>query len=364
MQDGTYFTKAPKHDPELVAQIERQATKLEAPLAGAILTALRAQSDRADLDALVKALESGDIGRVLAMLDLESMTQALTPIKAQMTGTVAAAGAAVVASSPALRGAAIAFDVLNPGTVGWLQTYSLDLIRQINESSRDGIREALVQAAARGLGPRDTAGTIRNVVGLTESQARAVLNYRRKLETFHERRTGGGFNLGAKPDRVNGAQVFRPGEDGQPKDGITEGRLRDYRYDRTLQSAVRSKKPIPAAQIDKMVAAYHRKYLVHRAQTIARTESLRAANIAVLEAWRQAITAGKVDEDAVRKQWIVARDERLCKICAPIPGLNPIRGVAFGQPFATTRGPVSAPPVHPSCRCVIFVRAYERFELQ
>jgi hypothetical protein len=48
----------------------------------------------------------------------------------------------------------------------------------------------------------------------------------------------GGYNLGAKIDRVNGAQVFKPGVDGTPKDGITERRLRDFRYDKQLLRSV------------------------------------------------------------------------------------------------------------------------------
>ena len=215
-----------------------------------------------------------------------------------------------------------------------------------------------------GENPRAVARDIKGVVGLTDRQAKAVMNFREELETFHERRTGGGYNLGAKIDRVNGFQVLRPDEDGSPMDGITERRLRDFRFDGQLRSAMESGKPLTEAQIDKMVEAYERKFLAYRARTIARTEALRTTNMGVQDAWRQAIEEQKVQEPQVRRQWIVARDERLCEVCSPIPSMNPKRGVKFGQPFATPKGPWTLPPIHPNCRCTVFVRQWEPEQLQ
>ena len=112
-----------------------------------------------------------------------------------------------------------------------------------------------------------------------------------------------------------------------------------------------------------MVAAYERKYLRYRSQTIARTEALRATNFGVQDAWRQAIATGKATESLVRRQWVVAKDERLCEVCAPIPKLNGKRGVPFGQPFATPKGPVMMPPLHPGCRCSLYLKQYEPEQL-
>jgi hypothetical protein len=79
----------------------------------------------------------------------------------------------------------------------------------------------------------------------------------------------------------------------------------------------------------------------------------------VQDAWQQAIDTGRVPEAQVRRQWIVARDERLCESCGPIPRLNPKIGVKHGQPFATPNGPQWLPPLHPNCRCTVFIRQYE-----
>jgi hypothetical protein len=75
----------------------------------------------------------------------------------------------------------------------------------------------------------------------------------------------------------------------------------------------------------------------------------------VQESFRQAIESGKLAEDVLRRFWIVAKDERLCKVCEPIPGMNET-GVAFAQPFASVTGPVMLPPIHPQCRCSVFIR--------
>ena len=131
-----------------------------------------------------------------------------------------------------------------------------------------------------------------------------------------------------------------------------------------MQRAMQTGKPLTPEQIDKMVAAYARKYKAFRARTIARTEAIRANNMGIQDAWRQAIESGKVSESLVRRQWIVARDERLCEICAPIPRLNPKVGVKQGQPFATPKGPMSMPPAHPNCRCTMVIRMWEASDLQ
>lgn len=345
--------------------LEALIARLEPRLAKAITQGLEAMGDAVPIDALVAALESGDIARVVALLSMEAAVPAMAATQDALQDGVYSAGALTAGLiAPRVTGAAFAFDRLNPTLIRWLQTYSLGLIRQISDSTREGIRTYLIAGMNEGANPKDVARQIKQVVGLTEKQSQAVANYRRELETFHQRRTGGGYAVGSKPDKVNGTQVFRPDDDGLPMDGITERRLRDFRYDGQLQRAMQTGKPLTPEQIDKMVAAYARKYKAFRARTIARTEAIRANNMGIQEAWRQAIESGKVSESLVRRQWIVARDERLCEICAPIPRLNPKVGVKQGQPFATPKGPMSMPPAHPNCRCTMVIRMWEASDLQ
>lgn len=344
------------------AGLEALLAKVEPALAKAILAGLESMADDAKIDEVADAIATGDVGKVLAALRLTTDGfVGLTPAAQQATY---AAGQAAAASIAATTGVRFAFDVLNPRLIQWLQTYSLGLIREIDTSTKEAIRSVLVTGMNAGKNPRTVARDVKGIVGLTERQARAVMNYRTELETFHTRRTGGGYKVGGKIDRVNGFQVLRPDADGNPMDGITERRLRDFRYDGQLKTAMETGKPLSPAQIDKMVAAYERKYLAYRARTIARTEALRTTNVGVQDAWRQAIETQKVPAALVRRQWIVAKDERLCEVCGPIPSMNPKRGVEFDKSFNTPKGPWSLPPIHPNCRCTVFIRQWEPEQLK
>lgn len=362
IQPEAIITKAGKDD--LLTEIERLAKKIEPVLANAIMAYLQGMKDSVDLDALAAALASGDIGKVIGILAGADLNAA----KAQVADSIQAAvwGGGVIASlgiNQGIKGVHFAFDKLNPRLITWLQTYSLNLIRQITDETKEAIRDKLITGMNAGTNPIAVAREVKGAIGLTTRQAQAVKNYRKELETFHLKTSAGGYGLGSQIDRVNGRQVFKPDEDGTPMDGIDLRRLRDFRYDGQLKTAMTTGKPLKPEQIDKMVAAYERKYLRHRSETIARTEALRTTNFGVQDAWRQAIEGGKASESLVRRQWIVAKDERLCEVCAPIPKMNHKRGVKFDQPFASPKGPVMLPPVHPNCRCTIFIRQWEPEQL-
>lgn len=346
-----------------LAEAEKLIAKLEQKLASGILQALQSQKDAISLDAIVAALQTGNVAKVLELLDLPSSLAGFEAVATTVQNGVYTAGAAAAAAVN-LTGATFVFNQLNPRLITWLQTYNLGLIRQINEQTKEGVRTFLLEGMRAGDNPKETARQIKGVIGLTDRQAKAVANYRKQLERFHERRSAENFGLGNRISRVNGTQVFKPGADGKPKDGINERRLRDFRFDGQLKRSMETGKPLSKAQIDKMVAAYERKYLAYRSRTIARTEATRTNNMGIQDAWQQALDKGVVKEDLTRKMWIVARDERLCEVCGPIPSMNPKKGIKHAQSFKTPDGPISAPPIHPNCRCTIFYRVYEASQLE
>jgi hypothetical protein len=344
---------------------EALASKLEPELAKAILDAFVKQQGNADVDAIIAALEAGDVGKVLELLDLPASIAAFEGVTSSLhTGANAAGAMAAAQVALQVKGVSFAFNSLNPRLITWLQTYSLRLIRQISDGTREGIRQYLTQGMKDGKNPKAVARQIKGIIGLTDKQAQAVYNYRKELETFHLKRSAGSWGLGNKIDQVNGTQVLRPGEDGSPLDGIGQRRLRDFRYDGQLKRALESGKPLKPEQIDKMVAAYQRKYLAYRSRTIARTEAIRTTNMGIQDAWQQALDKGVVKEDLTRKKWIVSADERLCQVCGPIPGLNPPKGIKHQQSFITPDGPQMLPPMHPNCRCTVFYRVYEPKQLE
>lgn len=83
-----------------------------------------------------------------------------------------------------------------------------------------------------------------------------------------------------------------------------------------------------------------------RADTIARTETMRASNQGQLEAWNQAKQAGLLLGNE-QIEWITTPDDRLCPICEPLDGQK----IAFGEQFDVEGDKVYSPPAHPRCRC-------------
>lgn len=164
------------------------------------------------------------------------------------------------------------------------------LVTGITTETRRGI-QAIVESSVRdGLAPREAAKRLRSLIGLTERQAQAVL-----------------------------AQRAADAAAGRTADAI-EARAQRY-ADRLLRQ---------------------------RAELIARTEILRAANEGQLDLWRQAQADGLLPRDA-RKQWVVTPDDRLCPFCEPLDGdTQPLEGR-----FVSGRYLVEAPPLHPQCRCTL-----------
>lgn len=85
-----------------------------------------------------------------------------------------------------------------------------------------------------------------------------------------------------------------------------------------------------------------------RADKIAHTETMRAANEGVLEAWQQATESGLL-EGTEKKEWITTPDDRLCPICEPLDGQT----VGLNEQFDVEGGDLDGPPAHPNCRCTL-----------
>lgn len=113
--------------------------------------------------------------------------------------------------------------------------------------------------------------------------------------------------------------------------------------------------------IKEKVSQIYLEATTQRAETIARSEVMRATNFAALESYRQ---SGVVK----RKKWITSFDERTCPWCPQFNGKiveldkdfaklgDTIYGTnANGNSVSLKVGvdDVSVPPIHPNCRCVL-----------
>ncbi len=280
------------------------------------------------------ALETGNIDAVMRVLGLDRDLGPIEPgLLKPLEAAVHEAGAAALDATPAIANAtrggqlAMRFDAINPHTVQAVRNYGFNMIRQVTEDTRDGIRAIVSNAMEFGGHPSEQARQIRSLIGLTDQQAGWVSSFRQALETG---------DRGAL-DRV----------------------LRDRRFDSTLDRTLGADAidDLAPEQIERMVDRYASRLLDYRATTIARTETINAARIGTQGAWTQATENGLLDRATVRQGWMVTPDDRLCIYCAAVPLLNP-DGVRLGEQFITPLGPVDGPGLHPQCRCIVYLLAF------
>lgn len=185
----------------------------------------------------------------------------------------------------------MSFDLTNPKAINAIDLHAATLIQGITQESRAAIVAVLRQGFLNGLPVDEMARRIRGSIGLSARYATAVETYRQAQ-----------LDQGVDPEVV------------------------DQRADRYAQRLLRD-----------------------RAENIARTETLAAANSGQQTAWEEAQRQGYLGDSA--RVWIVTPDDRLCdNICAPMDGQ--IRGM--NEPFITGEGDaVMTPPAHPQCRCAV-----------
>lgn len=217
-------------------------------------------------------------------------------------------------------GVEMRFDLKNERSVAFLRDYNFSLVTEVSTRTIEGTRQVILEGQNAGLSPKKQAERIKEFIGLTVAQANAVDNYRRALEN------------------------------GDYQNALRR-QLRDRRSDKTLQRNSLKGTQLSTKQIDALVDRYEQRMIRYRAEMIARTETLRAANYGIREAWQQAQQQGLIRAEA-RKGLIITNDERRCDFCLETKKMN-ASGVLLSAPFITPAGPMDGPPFHPHCRCTI-----------
>jgi hypothetical protein len=179
------------------------------------------------------------------------------------------------------------FDEANPYSVSWARLRSSELITNLSDSMRTGVREYVYQATAEGLPPASLAKQLEGIVGLRTDQMDTLETMRAELEA------------------AGRAQV----------------------------------------EIDNLIAARGARQLEQRATTIARTELNAAQNAGAMNEWAQAAAQGDIPHDS-KREWL---DADGCPICVELAELAPV-GIGEPWQ-SSTLGAVWAPPSHPNCRC-------------
>lgn len=166
----------------------------------------------------------------------------------------------------------IHFDAASPQVVAAARRNSLEQVGGLTQESRDTIRQVLVDGARSGANPRVTAQRIRDSIGLAPPQEQALANYRAALES-------GDYTKALGYELSSGHS------------------------DRTIAAARTSGRALTQGEADLAVDRYRQNSINQRAETIARTEALRAAHEGSRDAIGQAIDRGDIEADALEKNW-------------------------------------------------------------
>ena len=280
-----------------------------------------------DMAALVRGIEAKSVDQMLAAIPwADTVESMLAPIRKEMEEILAAAGRAAEAEFEKAAGVSIVFDIERPAVVEWLEKYPLDLVREIGKQTQTGLKNTLmgiVSEGAPGVSSEALAEFVRDQVGLTSRQQGWVTKYGDALES----------ELGKiEAGTATREEAFRRIQ-------------KKYRL-----SPLRGPEDLTRGRVGGALKGYQKNWLNYRAQTIGRTEPLRAAWQGQRQTWKQAFSDGLVKEEQTWRDWIVTPDDRLRADHAAIPVLNP-NGVPFGEDFDTPIGPTNGPPFGTNCRC-------------
>ncbi len=249
-------------DPDTIRRLAEQAN---AEVAAAWLAAMAGIRDARSLSELAALLEAGRIDEAMSVFGPNISTLSRTWNNVFVRAGQETADQVQDALRTAGRGEVVLdFNMVNDGAVRAMQENNLRLVREFTDQQRRATRDALLDGVQRGANPREQARNFRRSIGLTQRQQRAVANFERLLRNND-------------PAALNRA-------------------LRDRRFDRTVRRAIETGEGLNQQQINRMVERYRERALKLRAETIARTESLRSVHEGANEMYAQAIEAGASQE--------------------------------------------------------------------
>lgn len=245
------------------------------------------------LSVVADALSRGQVERVVSLLPTEPWLKAQEELAAELLGELLDAGSRVTLPSIEKATLSYSFDRERPESSQWARQAAGTMISQITGEQRNVVRE-VVSSAALGVGDwGDVARRVQGSIGLTTQQAGWVSNH----------------------------------------------------YDRAYLTAIRGGMGTAQAATRARESANRYQTAVHRyrANTIARTETMRAASEGRMQAWNQGITEGFIGANW-QKEWIPESDA--CEICLGLRG----KKIGIKDSFS-----VGEPPAHPNCRCDVIL---------
>lgn len=181
----------------------------------------------------------------------------------------------------------------------WITERSADLVTSCCNEQRAAIRYVVAESLSGGTSSAEVAQYVRATVGLTRQQAAANLRHYNAIKE----------QLRADHPRMSASTIER----------------------RARRSAAR------------YAEVQHR----YRAETIARTELATAYHQGNDEAVRQAMAQNLMPK--MKKIWSTARDDKVCRFCAALEGIE----ADMDGSFQADGRSIFIPPAHPRCGCAV-----------
>jgi len=318
---GRAFTKAV--DAGESARLESLISELERDVRDAFLQFLRDTTSEDMVSAVADRLERGDVQGALDLINVHIEAMGGTFPRIFIDAATAETSALIGQVRPLQPTVGVTFDPSYPAAADLMRANKLEFVTRFTDTQAAATRAALAEALDTGAGIQDTARAFRESIGLTEDQVRAVNSYERLLRA----------NSRLALDRV----------------------LRDRRFDPTVERAVQTGEPLSEDQINLMVDRYRARALASRAETLARTETIKTMSQAQDAAMEQTMAAAKIEPGRVEQTWNTIIDGRERFTHEILDGqVRP-----FGVPFQSVSGALLRYPGDPSapaaeiinCRC-------------
>lgn len=269
--------------------------KVFAPeIQAAFLEAIANITNNAVIAELAEAIERGDVDTTYRLLGISPA--AMRPLTAAIESAYERAGIATGQTFPRvlvtpIGKAVFHFDVRNIRAEQYLRMHSADLVTRIGIETKENVRRLMTDAMVRGVNPRTTA---LDIVG--------------RIDPSTKQRVGGVVGL-SKQGEIWADAARNRLED--LDEAYFRMELRDKRFDRTVEAAIKAGKPLSRDTVQKLVTRYKDNALRFRGESIGRTEAMQSLNAAEYEATLQAVEMGATVPEAVQREWDSAGDGRV-----------------------------------------------------
>ncbi|MDQ7776932.1 MAG: hypothetical protein Q4615_14200 [Paracoccus aminovorans] len=283
----------------LPKNVQALLDRLEPEIRDAFLEAIDQVTDAAQLNSFIAALEVNDLDAAVAALRIEAPFFA--PVDRAIGNAFASAATAALTDlrlkDPNSGDAfLLGFDGRHTRAEQWVRDRSSGLIVEIVEQQRGMAREMIETGLAGGQNPRQVALDIvgrmnketgkreGGFIGLTNQQAQWAKNAEKELRNLDS--------------------------------AYFQRKRRDKRFDSTIKKAIESGKPIPEADLRRIVTRYRDRLKKYRGDTIGRTEALNSMRSGQHEGFAQLVDSGQVSDIQSETEAFLRQADAMAKVVA------------------------------------------------